>query len=380
MSAGSEAGFLQSIGEAPEDNGPCLIYADWLEENGNSERAEFIRVQCELSDPNLAEEKRTSLRHRERDLLNAHRQEWLESMSLPVEDVIFRRGVVESMRISSWSKDPIRKAAAAGHFAALTELDLSGLSLKDDQLKTFLSVCRFPSLKKLLLNHNQITDAGVDTLAQSECFPELATLYLFQNKISDSAQSTLEGSANFKSTHLDLGGREDGYCMSPGEAEVGRRNYIRGNLLPFVTGYFEKYDLLQSAMLIVAQYWCDEANDAVHGCLVVSELFQPTLTGFSAWDEKKRVDPNLPNVNITTQYGHGSIVSLWDQGWDDNSGAIPLWASYADEEGSQEYADYQEVYSPAVMFYRHGGYEFLPRRRDWLDGIRPEWDSEGEES
>jgi hypothetical protein len=25
------------------------------------------------------------------------------------------------------------------------------------------------------------------------------------------------------------------------------------------------------------------------------------------------------------------------------------------------------------MFYRHGGYEFLPMQRPQLDGVRPEW-------
>lgn len=33
----------------PEDDLPRLIYADWCEEQGDLERAEFVRVQCELS-------------------------------------------------------------------------------------------------------------------------------------------------------------------------------------------------------------------------------------------------------------------------------------------------------------------------------------------
>jgi len=33
----------------PDDDGPRLVYADWLEEHGEQERAEFIRVQCELA-------------------------------------------------------------------------------------------------------------------------------------------------------------------------------------------------------------------------------------------------------------------------------------------------------------------------------------------
>lgn len=38
--------FLESILAAPDDDGPRLIYADWLEETGiDPERAEFIRLQ-----------------------------------------------------------------------------------------------------------------------------------------------------------------------------------------------------------------------------------------------------------------------------------------------------------------------------------------------
>lgn len=41
--------LLRSILESPQDDTPRLIYADWLEENGEAERAEFVRVQVELA-------------------------------------------------------------------------------------------------------------------------------------------------------------------------------------------------------------------------------------------------------------------------------------------------------------------------------------------
>ncbi len=41
--------LLQAVIENPHDDLPRLILADYLDENGESERAEFIRVQCELS-------------------------------------------------------------------------------------------------------------------------------------------------------------------------------------------------------------------------------------------------------------------------------------------------------------------------------------------
>ena len=40
--------LLRRILENPADDAPRLILSDWLEENGQDERADFIRVQCEL--------------------------------------------------------------------------------------------------------------------------------------------------------------------------------------------------------------------------------------------------------------------------------------------------------------------------------------------
>ena len=40
-----EEAFLRDILEHPDDDGRRLIFADWLEDNGDPDRAEFIRVQ-----------------------------------------------------------------------------------------------------------------------------------------------------------------------------------------------------------------------------------------------------------------------------------------------------------------------------------------------
>jgi uncharacterized protein (TIGR02996 family) len=39
--------LFRAILEAPADDFPRLVYADWLQENGKPQRAEFIRLQCE---------------------------------------------------------------------------------------------------------------------------------------------------------------------------------------------------------------------------------------------------------------------------------------------------------------------------------------------
>ena len=41
--------LLAAIYHNPHDDTPRLVYADWLEENGDEARAEFIRVQCRIA-------------------------------------------------------------------------------------------------------------------------------------------------------------------------------------------------------------------------------------------------------------------------------------------------------------------------------------------
>jgi uncharacterized protein (TIGR02996 family) len=85
--------FMADIIGNPEDDTLRLIYADWLEENDQQERAELIRVQCELSRYRAPDDGHTflwAMRHwrgaperikllcaREQDLLMVHYREWL---------------------------------------------------------------------------------------------------------------------------------------------------------------------------------------------------------------------------------------------------------------------------------------------------------------
>ena len=98
--------FLETIRENPDDDGPRLVYADWLEERGDP-RSEFIRVQCELSRveqdgdvPDLQ-----GLQQREEDLLNAHRKEWLGPLAKFEKEhsltAVFHRGFVERINVDT---------------------------------------------------------------------------------------------------------------------------------------------------------------------------------------------------------------------------------------------------------------------------------------
>jgi uncharacterized protein (TIGR02996 family) len=73
--------FLQVIGASPDDDGPRLLYADYLEEKGDpagAARAEFIRVQCALNAAGPEDVSAAGLRRRERALLTEHWRAWLK--------------------------------------------------------------------------------------------------------------------------------------------------------------------------------------------------------------------------------------------------------------------------------------------------------------
>jgi uncharacterized protein (TIGR02996 family) len=72
----SEA-FLKAICANPDDDGPRLIFTDWLEDNGDPERAEFIRVQCALEKLTENDPRYFTLWACEERLLNAHWPEWI---------------------------------------------------------------------------------------------------------------------------------------------------------------------------------------------------------------------------------------------------------------------------------------------------------------
>ena len=41
--------FLAEILAAPDDDAPRMVFADWLEDNGDPQRAEFVRAQVRLA-------------------------------------------------------------------------------------------------------------------------------------------------------------------------------------------------------------------------------------------------------------------------------------------------------------------------------------------
>src|SRR5688572_1070690 len=90
----SHAAFLGAIRENPDDDTPRLAFADWLTEQGESERGEFVRVQVERARLPEDDDRHSNLHARELRLLGTHLPAWGAGPPL-LRTGRFRRGFVE---------------------------------------------------------------------------------------------------------------------------------------------------------------------------------------------------------------------------------------------------------------------------------------------
>jgi uncharacterized protein (TIGR02996 family) len=95
-----ESALLAAIIAHPDEDTPRLMYADWLEENSQSERAEFIRLQIERERAPSGDPRRFNPTDRESQLLNRHRRVWERPLRelLPSARLDFTRGFVEEVQ------------------------------------------------------------------------------------------------------------------------------------------------------------------------------------------------------------------------------------------------------------------------------------------
>jgi uncharacterized protein (TIGR02996 family) len=77
----TESALLAAVLANPDDDLPRLVYADWCDENGQPERAEFIRLQIQ-----------TTLEERASELWNAHAEQWYPGMKRFAGEVGTDRG------------------------------------------------------------------------------------------------------------------------------------------------------------------------------------------------------------------------------------------------------------------------------------------------
>jgi uncharacterized protein (TIGR02996 family) len=185
--------FLRAIIEAPDDDTPRLIYADWLEERGVP-RAEFIRIQCALANLPVRDPDKAALRirarlcHGSQELLAQHEDEWLRPLALLSRRLRFgwtcgfRRGFVESIRLFNAENRRYNFPRLTGsQFEDLFQLapirELS-CNITLDSLERLLGLPQTARLRSLNLSASDIGDVGAHLLASSPSLAGLRALTL----------------------------------------------------------------------------------------------------------------------------------------------------------------------------------------------------------
>jgi uncharacterized protein (TIGR02996 family) len=223
-----EAAFLRAIVENPNDDAVRLVFADWLDEQGQSARADFIRVQIERANLPANDARQAKLKERDLALRKQHAKEWRSQ--LPNLNGIswqrFWRGFVSGAEVQRWKF--YRKHADAmfavapiqflrfhslnafdcvgliesPHLSRLVGLDLSLSGIDDEGVKVLAGCPSLNNLRKLILtgfprscfrSHRMpiVTNAGALALAASPYLQNMEQLDLRFNYLGEGAKQAL---------------------------------------------------------------------------------------------------------------------------------------------------------------------------------------------
>jgi uncharacterized protein (TIGR02996 family) len=218
--------LLPAVLASPDDDLPRLVYADALEEAGDTARAEFIRVQIELSrDPG-----RVDLRARDAALLAIHGEAWLaplrrdgEALASDQTHAQFRRGFIDIVWMpAAWFVDrgewlfrtnPVQelrvvrshfsdfeRLLTCEHLSHLRTLDLSERRLGDACITPIYTSQFLINLNCLRLRACNLTNHGASLLSFNNLPQRLMELDLSLNQLSETVVRDLR--IRFRHTHI----------------------------------------------------------------------------------------------------------------------------------------------------------------------------------
>ncbi len=201
--------LLQALREDPADDGLRLVYADWLEENGENERAEFIRVHHALAHLGPHDPTRRELEWRERGLWRKHQQVWLGGLRGSLKRWRLHFGLLEEVTISAdrfltfadrlFRLGPVRAVefhhaagrttalAACPYLARLDTISFCFNYLTDAAAHDLADSPHLANLQTLRLCHNFIRAAGAEALARSPGLTSLRLLDVTGNPLGGNA-------------------------------------------------------------------------------------------------------------------------------------------------------------------------------------------------
>jgi uncharacterized protein (TIGR02996 family) len=199
-------GFLQDIVSHPEDDTPRLVFADWLDDHGDPQRAEFIRVQVEMPGLDEGSARRAELLDREQALLEANEEAWRAGLPKVRGMIVhgWSRGFLHTARFNS-AKVFHEQAAAVFAATPIQELDL-GAQVTGRTLPHVLASPLLARLARLCLYQARLGDAGAEAIAACSHLAGLRDLSLISCKIARAGAVALARSpylTDLRLLHLD---------------------------------------------------------------------------------------------------------------------------------------------------------------------------------
>jgi uncharacterized protein (TIGR02996 family) len=188
-----ERAFLLAIAAQPDDDTRKLAFADWLDEQGDHPRAEYIRGQIALAQVTVdsevyvrriapgqvtpESERYVELIERGRDLFEAHHAEWESGLRRQgAIHVDFHKGFPTSIRIQA--ADYLKNGQEIFATAPVTSVKL--VQCTDSLLEELVASPIFARVRNLGFAMSPVTDRGATALASSPYATEIRLLD-FQN-------------------------------------------------------------------------------------------------------------------------------------------------------------------------------------------------------
>ena len=157
-------GNLNDIITTPDSIVPRLEYADSLGDHNHQEYAGFIRLQCQLANPDLSAIDRRKLERQTKEILQEHGETWLKELEFPeyVVAALWRMGFVDDLVIDM-------DRFNGGLDQVLELAPISTLSISDEEDSTGWQVLRDdPGLRRI--RHLDLTDAALDRAGAEALF------------------------------------------------------------------------------------------------------------------------------------------------------------------------------------------------------------------
>jgi uncharacterized protein (TIGR02996 family) len=220
-----EPTFFRAIRDQHNDDSPWLVYADWLEEQGETERAELIRLRCELANMPLGEGRRAHRTRADR-LQQRYRSRFQQQFPWVLHfhdghgvaeqivanaadfvaggDALFRAAPVWSVTLT----EVRAQTEALAESTALSEvrsLVVASPGANPVDISNLMRSANLAALRSLDLSHVVLGDAGAEAIAGSRHLQHLTTLFLPNTGTGNAGAMALAGSATLSALEsIDL--------------------------------------------------------------------------------------------------------------------------------------------------------------------------------